>query len=110
MPSSGCAEGGGYTRMARYLGSQVNDAATMTTERPLRVRALRRGWSCMRSFWTAQQVPLSAKRIVFGRRAVGAALSGCESYAMKMVDYQILDSEILMYGRKLLGIRALQVD
>eukprot|EP00959_Pyramimonas_sp_CCMP1952_P212513 4446345-Pyramimonas_sp.AAC.1 len=64
---------------------------------------MRRAWWSMGRFWFARSVSSQLKKLVFQCRVQGSALSGLESFVLTTSDYRLLGSNILGWGKQLLG-------
>ena len=99
----------GIVAGARHLGGRFTWNGNNREELLCRRRAIRTAWLSMGKFWTVEG-HWAKKRIIFGCKVLGAAVSAAETYAWHDSEMKEINSLLCKYMRVMLRGRAKTVE
>ena len=89
-------------RSAKYLGGRQHHLDNVAEELQAREHAARVSWATFGRLWSRSALPRRAVCVLFSDMVGSALLSGLEALVLSPSQCQLLDSVLLMYGRKLM--------
>ena len=101
--------GQGIAAGARHLGRRFTWNGNNREELLCRERAIRTAWLPMGRFWTVEG-HWTKKRVIFGCKVLGAAVSAAETYAWRESEMQEINSKLCKCMRMMLRDRAKTVE
>ena len=102
-------KGQGIVAGARHLGGRSTWNGNNLEELLCRKRAIRTAWLSTGRFWTVKG-HWAKKRVIFGCKVLGAAVSAAETYAWHESEMQEINSILCKYTRVMLRGRAKTVE